>query len=82
VNHFHQIQKTSHCILKKEISLDLTGSLSFGCMYVFMMLLFSREKDRFFYVLKKRVSCFNDAPREQCVLIDMCFFLLSSILAN
>jgi hypothetical protein len=33
----------------REIGFDLTGSLSFGCKYVFTILLFSRENDRFFY---------------------------------
>jgi hypothetical protein len=49
---------------EKEIGSDLTGSLSFRCKYVFTMLLFSRENDRFFCTLKKCVSCFDDASRE------------------
>jgi hypothetical protein len=59
----------------------LIGFWSFRCMYV-LTILFSKENDRFFCASKKRVSCFDDAPREQCILIDMCLFFASSDLAK
>jgi hypothetical protein len=64
-----------------ESGFELIGSRSFEWMYVFIVL-FSRENDRFFCASKKHVSCFDDAPRERCILIDMRLFFVLSVLAK
>jgi hypothetical protein len=83
--HFTELFFSKTFIVRREEGGEsgfvLIGSWSFECMYVFTVL-FSRENDRFFCTSKKRVSCFDDASREWCILIDMCLFLVSSVLAK
>jgi hypothetical protein len=67
--------------VRGERGLEFIGSRLLECMYVFTIL-FSRENDRFFCISKKCVSCFNDVPRQQCILIDMHLFLVLSVLAK